>query len=289
MRTFSYFSVALLSTVALVSCSKEDNTPAESFLKTVAEVKVDEYTIRLQNASGSFVMGYNEVVLTAVKSSGEQVAIEEATFFPEMEMYKSDNNGGYTKEVNHRHSCPHTTLAKVGDQWKSQALFQMTTGATGSWYAKLTYKIAGVSKTIDRLDFVVKAQTNTALGKVGRFKVTSNTNPDGQMHLYAIVAPEKPIAGDNQLALGVWKMENKNSFPSATDFTIEVKITEKGNTAVLSTSELRYSDSFYRGNVTYPKKGSYVLTYTMKDAQGNVIQPKDNAGNAVILASEISF
>jgi len=106
------------------------------------------------------------------------------------------------------------------------------------------------------------------------------------MHLYAIVAPEKPIAGDNQLALGVWKMENKNSFPSVTDFTIEVKITEKGNTAVLSTSELRYSDSFYRGNVTYPKKGSYVLTYTMKDAQGNVIQPKDNA---VILASEISF
>ena len=54
----------------------------------------------------------------------------------------------------------------------------MTTGATGSWYAKLTYKIAGVSKTIDRLDFVVKAQTNTALGKVGRFKVTYNKNPD---------------------------------------------------------------------------------------------------------------
>ena len=135
----------------------------------------------------------------------------------------------------------------------------------------------------------MKAQTKTAHGKLGRFKVTSNTNPDGQMHLYAIVAPEKPIAGDNQLALGVWKMENKNSFPSVTDFTIEVKITEKGNTAVLSTSELRYSDSFYRGNVTYPKKGSYVLTYTMKDAQGNVIQSKDNAGNAVILASEISF
>lgn len=297
MKKFKYILVAAMAAVTLFSCKKDDDKPAPVPVptpeapKTVAEAKTDDkektYTVRLQNTTGTFVMGYNDLMLSVVDAAGKEVALEAATFTPWMNMFKGDGKGGFIKEVDFTHSCPHTPLAKEGNVWKSQALFQMKTGPSGVWFATITFKIAGKEYELKRLDFEVKPQPNKALGTVNRFKLFSGDK--GQAHLYALVAPESPKAGENEIALGIWKMQNMQSFPQVTDWVVEVKVSEKGNTAAISTATLRYERGFYRGKVTYPKAGEYTLSYTLKDAQGKAIQPQDNDKKDISIATTIQF
>ena len=79
MKRFKYITMAALAIVSVLSCSKKDDdkptppvppTPPTQ-LKTVAETKVDTYTVRLQNTSGTFVMGYNDVTLSVTDASGK--------------------------------------------------------------------------------------------------------------------------------------------------------------------------------------------------------------------------
>lgn len=297
MKRFKYITMAALAIVSLLSCSKKDDdkptppippTPPTQ-LKTVAETKVDTYTVRLQNTSGTFVMGYNDVTLSVTDASGKEVDLQVATFTPWMDMYKGDGKGGFTKEVGHTHTCPHTALAKEGNVWKSQVLFQMMTAPSGVWFGKVTFKVGGKEHKTDRLDFTVVEQTNKALGKVRNFRVfTEGGNSKGQKHIYAVIAPEHPKVGENDLVLGIWKMQSMESFPEVEGLTVGVAVKDAAGKE-LSTTTLSYKDKFYRGKVTYPKAGTYILAYTLKDAQGNLVQPKDDKKVDTTIATEIQF
>lgn len=300
MKKFKYILVAAMAVATLFSCKKDDDkpeplpVPTPEAPKIVAEAKTDDkektYTVRLQNATGTFVMGYNDLTLTVVDASGKEVAVEAATFTPWMDMFKGDGKGGFTKEIMHTHTCPHTALAKEGNVWKSQVLYQMVTGPSGVWFGTITFKVAGKDYELKRLDFTVVEQTNKALGKVHNFRVfTEGGNPKGQKHLYALIAPAQPKVGENEIALGIWKMESMKNFPKVTDWTVEVSVKAKDGAEVLSTATLRYERDFYRGKVSYPKAGAYTLSYTLKDAQGNAIQPKNNDGVDTTLGTEIQF
>lgn len=297
MKRFKYITMAALAIVSVLSCSKKDDdkptppvppTPPTQ-LKTVAETKVDTYTVRLQNTSGTFVMGYNDVTLSVTDASGKEVDLQAATFTPWMDMYKGDGKGGFTKEVGHTHTCPHTALAKEGNVWKSQVLFQMMTAPSGVWFGKVTFKVGGKEHKTDRLDFTVVEQTNKALGKVRNFRVfTEGGNSKGQKHIYAVIAPEHPKVGENDLVLGIWKMQSMESFPEVEGLTVGVAVKDAAGKE-LSTTTLSYKDKFYRGKVTYPKAGTYILAYTLKDAQGNLVQPKDDKKVDTTIATEIQF
>lgn len=291
MKRFKYITMAALAIVSLLSCSKkEDDKPTPpTQLKTVAETKVDTYTVRLQNTSGTFVMGYNDVTLSVTDASGKEVDLQAATFTPWMEMYKGDGKGGFSKEIMHTHTCPHTALAKEGNVWKSQVLFQMMTAPSGVWFGKVTFKVGGKEHKTDRLDFTVVEQTNKALGKVRNFRVfTEGGNSKGQKHIYAVIAPEHPKVGENDLVLGIWKMQSMESFPEVEGLTVGVAVKDAAGKE-LSTTTLSYKDKFYRGKVTYPKAGTYILAYTLKDAQGNLVQPKDDKKVDTTIATEIQF
>ena len=297
MKRFKYITMAALAIVSLLSCSKKDDdkptppvppTPPTQ-LKTVAETKVDTYTVRLQNTSGTFVMGYNDVTLSVTDASGKEVDLQAATFTPWMDMYKGDGKGGFSKEIMHTHTCPHTALAKEGNVWKSQVLFQMMTAPSGVWFGKVTFKVGGKEHKTDRLDFTVVEQTNKALGKVRNFRVfTEGGNSKGQKHIYAVIAPEHPKVGENDLVLGIWKMQSMESFPEVEGLTVGVAVKDAAGKE-LSTTTLSYKDKFYRGKVTYPKAGTYILAYTLKDAQGNLVQPKDDKKVDTTIATEIQF
>ena len=297
MKKFKYITMAALAIVSVLSCSKKDDdkptppvppTPPTQ-LKTVAETKVDTYTVRLQNTSGTFVMGYNDVTLSVTDASGKEVDLQAATFTPWMDMYKGDGKGGFSKEIMHTHTCPHTALAKEGNVWKSQVLFQMMTAPSGVWFGKVTFKVGGKEHKTDRLDFTVVEQTNKALGKVRNFRVfTEGGNSKGQKHIYAVIAPEHPKVGENDLVLGIWKMQSMESFPEVEGLTVGVAVKDAAGKE-LSTTTLSYKDKFYRGKVTYPKAGTYILAYTLKDAQGNLVQPKDDKKVDTTIATEIQF
>ena len=153
----------------------------------------------------------------------------------------------------------------------------------------MTFKVGGKEYKTDRLDFTVVEQTNKALGKVRNFRVfTEGGNPKGQKHIYAVIAPEQPKVGENDLVLGIWKMQSMESFPEVEGLTVEVAVRDATGKE-LSTTTLSYKDKFYRGKVTYPKAGAYILAYTLKDAQGNVVQPKNDEKVDTTIATEIQF
>ena len=234
-------------------------------------------------------MGYNDVTLSVTDASGKEVDLQAATFTPWMDMYKGDGKGGFSKEIMHTHTCPHTALAKEGNVWKSQVLFQMMTAPSGVWFGKVTFKVGGKEHKTDRLDFTVVEQTNKALGKVRNFRVfTEGGNSKGQKHIYAVIAPEHPKVGENDLVLGIWKMQSMESFPEVEGLTVGVAVKDAAGKE-LSTTTLSYKDKFYRGKVTYPKAGTYILAYTLKDAQGNLVQPKDDKKVDTTIATEIQF
>ena len=293
MKKIKNILVAAMAAVALVSCSKDDKKEEKPVIpvapKTVAEQKVETYTVRLQSPTGTFMMGYNDVSLSVVDATGKEIAVEAATFTPWMDMFKGDDKGGFSKEIMHTHTCPHTALAKEGNAWHSKVLFQMKTAPSGVWFAKVTFKVGGKEYKTDRLDFTVVEQTNKALGKVRNFRVfTEGGNPKGQKHIYAVIAPEQPKVGENDLVLGIWKMQSMESFPEVEGLTVEVAVRDATGKE-LSTTTLSYKDKFYRGKVTYPKAGAYILAYTLKDAQGNVVQPKNDEKVDTTIATEIQF
>ena len=299
MKKFKYILVAAMAVATLFSCKKDDDkpeplpVPTPEAPKIVAEAKTDDkekaYTVRLQNTTGTFVMGYNDLTLSVLDAAGKEVAVEAATFTPWMDMFKGDGKGGFSKEIMHTHTCPHTALVKEGNVWKSQALFQMVTGPSGVWFGTITFKVAGKDYELKRLDFTVIEQTNKALGKVRDFRVfTEGGNPKGQKHIYAVIAPEHPKVGENDLVLGIWKMQSMENFPEVEGLTVGVAVKDATGKE-LSTTTLSYKDKFYRGKVTYPKAGEYTLSYTLKDAQGNAIQPQDNDKKDISIATTIEF
>ena len=293
MKKIKNILVAAMAAVALVSCSKDDKKEEKPVIpvapKTVAEQKVDTYKVRLQSPTGTFVMGYNDVSLSVVDATGKEIAVEAATFTPWMDMFEGDGKGGFSKKIMHTHTCPHTALTKEGNVWHSKVLFQMKTALSGVWFAKVTFKVGGKEYKTDRLDFTVVEQTNKALGKVRNFRVfTEGGNPKGQKHIYAVIAPEQPKVGENDLVLGIWKMQSMESFPEVEGLTVEVAVRDATGKE-LSTTTLSYKDKFYRGKVTYPKAGAYILAYTLKDAQGNVVQPKNDEKVDTTIATEIQF
>ena len=286
MKKFKYILVAAMAVATLFSCKKDDDKPEPV---PVPEAKVDVYTVRLESSTGTFVMGYNDLTLSVLDAAGKEVALEAATFTPWMDMFKGDGKGGFSKEIMHTHTCPHTALVKEGNVWKSQALFQMVTGPSGVWFGTITFKVAGKDYELKRLDFTVVEQTNKALGKVHNFRVfTEGGNPKGQKHIYAVIAPEHPKVGENDLVLGIWKMQSMESFPEVEGLTVGVAVKDAAGKE-LSTTTLSYKDKFYRGKVTYPKAGAYILAYTLKDAQGNLVQPKDDKKVDTTIATEIQF
>ena len=294
MKKIKNILVAAVAAVALVSCSKDDKKEEKPVIppvapKTVAEQKVETYTVRLQSPTGTFVMGYNEVSLSVVDAAGKEVAVEAATFTPWMDMFKGDGKGGFSKEIMHTHTCPHTPLAKEGNVWHSKVLFQMKTAPSGVWFGKVTFKVGGKEYKTDRLDFTVVEQTNKALGTVNRFALfTEGGDPKGQTHFYAVVAPEHPKVGENDLVLGIWKMQSMENFPEVEGLTVGVAVKDATGKE-LSTTTLSYKDKFYRGKVTYPKAGAYSLVYTLKKATGEPIQPKDHNKADTTIATEIQF
>ena len=88
MKKFKYILVAAMAAVTLFSCKKDDDKPAPVPVptpeapKTVAEAKTDDkektYIVRLQNTIGTFVMGYNDLMLSVVDAAGKEVALEAA-------------------------------------------------------------------------------------------------------------------------------------------------------------------------------------------------------------------
>ncbi|MDO5608693.1 MAG: FixH family protein [Capnocytophaga sp.] len=265
--------IGILSIFTILSCGKDNDggmpEPINNF-KEAAKFVNDGHTIIVSTDSGKFYSGYNQISISIADNQGNKISPETVTQFPEMSMLGADGT------VTHKHSCPHTSELEKAEDYTGYIVFQMFTKSdTGFWDLKLSYTAGGKSyEATQRIDVLEQKNTNLA--------VKPFTATDGKRYILALISPEKPKLGSNELIAGLFKMESMNSFPIAEGFTLKLdpRMPGMGNHSSPNNIDLTQDfNGFYKGSVNYSMTGDWTLNFIMQDKEKAVIKGTEITGS----------
>lgn len=276
--------VALLL-FATASCTKS-KTDYEAEIETVVPEHYDYaeavsmdtggYKISIETLNGTFYKGYNELHLKVTnKQSKEAVQASDVTFLP---IKKSYTNGSDS-------SCPHQYELKYdtdSSYFTGYVVFTDTSDADGSWQLYLSFTIAGQAYSVSK-EITVAGQTNKNLN------MTSFTGKDGTEYVIALVSPQKPEVGTNDLVAGIYRYnpptQAAGTFPDPSQFSysivqgytlaIDPRMPEPsmGNHSSPNNVDLtQQGDSLYHGVVNYTMTGNWTLNFIMTNQNGQILK-----------------
>lgn len=281
-RNIVFFAVLC---ILLMSCTKE-KTDYEAVIDTEViehdefkEVYVthsDEYKVSVEALNGAFYRGYNEIrVKITNDQTGEKADVIEVTVLPIL----SHANGERT-------SCPHRydLIYKQKESYFSgYSVFTDESGEGKTWELYLGFKVGGETHTVKQ-NITVSEQTNRNLN------MTTFKGNDGQLYFIALVSPQKPKVGENELVVGIYRHEPPSSLPSG-DFSdpSEFSYTEvsnyilkldprmpdpsMGNHSSPNNEDLtQREDGLYKGVVNYTMTGNWTLNFILLNPQREIVK-----------------
>ncbi|AUC83721.1 hypothetical protein [Lacinutrix sp. Bg11-31] len=258
----------LLFTLFATSCStdEDDNdtgivNEVEGLLK-IKELTNSTHTIELFNNSGTFYTGYNNISIR-IKDNTTNNYIENASvsWMPIMQMPTM------------QHSCPKSVITKAPGKdtvYNGYLIYQMTSLDSSGWSLSVDYSIDNVDYTAtDSITVMQSAKQN----------VTSFMGSDDSRYVVALIEPNNPIIGINNIMAGVFKMENMMSFPSVENYTIALdpRMPGMGNHSSPNNTDLTYNtaDTMYHGNLSLTMTGYWVLNLKLFNAENDVLKGED--------------
>lgn len=291
MKVFNYLWI--ISFVIVTSCTLDRTDYEQEILvvipdsegfKVASEWSVDNYNIKLLTLNGEYYKGYNEIRAEITNSSNNQAAtVEELHFLPLL-------HGSGEKPIL---SCPHAfNLKKMKDEnyYVGYSVFTDESENAGTWEVHLELKIDNEVHSVNKTISVLK-QTNKNLN------MTSFVGNDGEQYYIALVAPEKPKVGENDLIAGIYKYNRpekttNSEFPDEKNYSfstvdggllkLDPRMPEPsmGNHSTPNNKDLvQEEDGLYHGLVNYTMTGNWTLNFILLDSKGNVIKgnevPKD--------------
>jgi len=268
-----------------LSCTKEktdyeaeidtDVTEHHDFKEAYA-INSNGYKISIEALNGTFYTGYNEIRLKITNSqTGGKANATAVTFLPIM----SNANGDKT-------SCPHRyDLAYRQDKsyFSGYAVFTYESDTERTWKLYISFIIAGQTHTVNQ-DISVQQQTNKNLN------MTTFMGKDEQQYFIALVAPQKPKVGENQLVAGIYRYEKpanppSGNFPDASQFAytevsgyalqLDPRMPEPsmGNHSSPNNKDLmQQDDGLYHGIVNYTMTGNWTLNFMLSNQQGQILK-----------------
>lgn len=262
-----YILPILFITLFTVACSSDDDDDVriidevENLVK-VKELTNNDHTIELYNESGTFYTGYNDITVR-IKNNADESYFENATisWMPMMQMPTM------------QHSCPKSTIIKVDNKntlFQGYIIYQMpNTDGTG-WSLTVNY-------TIDNQDYTA-TDTITVIQNEDQ-NVASVMAEDGSRYVLALIEPNDPIIGINDLTVGLYKMETMMSFPVVEDYSImlDPRMPGMGNHSSPNNTDLSYNtaDSMYHGDLSLTMTGYWVLNLKLMDDMDTVLKGED--------------
>lgn len=281
-KTILFLSVLC---IAVGSCTKE-KTDYEAGIDTeitdhhvfkeVHTIASNGYKISVEALNGTFYKGYNEIrVRITHEQTGVNANATSVTFLPVL----THANGDAT-------SCPNQyNLVREpdGNYFSGYSVFTDQSGTEKNWKLHISFTVAGMTHTI-RHPILIKPQTNQNLN------MTTFTGNDGEQYIIALVAPQNPKAGENELVAGVYryiKPPNPPSegFPDAIKFSyskvdgftllLDPRMPEPsmGNHSSPNNKDLtQEADGLYHGIVNYTMTGNWTLNLILLDQHGKVIK-----------------
>lgn len=143
----------------------------------------------------------------------------------------------------------------------------MTNTDASGWTLKLDYEIENQSYTVTETISVFQNDKKN---------VSAFMCADNMRYVVSIKEPLQPRIGNNDLTVGLYKMENMMSFPVVAGYTITLdpRMPGMGNHSSPNNTDLTLSavDNFYHGNLSLTMTGYWVLNLQLLNSQQEVIK-----------------
>lgn len=261
-----YIYPIILLVLFSVACSEDD---AEYFpinelegLTKIQELSNDSHVVELYSKSGTLSTGYN-VVSVRIKNLSNNTYVENAeiTWLPVMQMPTMN------------HSCPKSDPLQVTNRntlYQGFMIYQMTNSDGSGWSLTIDYTIDDVSYSVSSELMVFQSNLQN---------VSSFMGSDDSRYVVALIEPEAPIIGINEMVVGVYKMETMMSFPVVESYllTLDPRMPGMGNHSSPNNTDLTYQaeDELYQGNLSLTMTGYWVLNLKLLNEVGEVLKGED--------------
>jgi hypothetical protein len=259
MKTLKY---ALLLAIALfMSCSNDDNntpTPANETdgLTLVQTFTNDNHTIYLYTESGEFTQGYNEIYIQ-LKEADNYITDASLSWSPLMHM------------MSMQHRCPFSEITKVPNKqtlYKGYIVFQMASNESEFWQLSIDYSLSG--NTYEATDEITVLPSN-------KQRVTSFIGSDNERYILALVEPNAPQVANNDMVVGIFRMENMMDFPIVDDYLLKIdpRMPGMGNHGSPNNVDLTQStDGFYHGKLSLTMTGYWRVNLILENQNGESLK-----------------
>ncbi|NGM63055.1 hypothetical protein G5B30_14175 [Sphingobacterium sp. SGG-5] len=283
MKITRFCAVAII--FAMVACTK-DKTDYEAEIATevteyvefeeAARITVGDYDIGVEALNGTFYVGYNEVrVKVTDKQTGADMQVSSVTFLP----IRKEEGGNTT-------SCPHRYDMNISTDencFSGYAVFTDASRPGGNWELYISFTIDGQLYSVHQA-ITVEEQLNMNLN------MTSFTGKDDEQYIIALVSPQRPKVGENELVAGIYRFEQPNSpptsdFPDPSQFTytevsgytllLDPRMPEPsmGNHSSPNNVDLtQRDDGLYYGVVNYTMTGNWTLNFILQNEEGRILR-----------------
>lgn len=284
MKSSIKFIFAFLAIIlSVISCRTSDDeitTPeneTENLIK-IKEFSNDTHTIELYSATGTAVLGYNEIAIRIKNKSNNQYEKNaEISWTPLMNM------------TSMTHSCPKSAVAKISGKetlYSGYIVFQMPQNTTEYWDLKIDYSIGGTTySAISVIDVPTSAKT----------KVSSFLGSDNVKYIVAYAEPKTPKVAINDLVIGVWKMQDMMNFPVADGYTVKIdpRMPGMGNHSSPNNVNATQSETgkLYKGKLSLTMTGYWKINLQLVKSDGTIVKGEEvtDTNPASSLFFEIEF
>ncbi|NGM65058.1 hypothetical protein [Sphingobacterium sp. SGR-19] len=282
MNKIIFFLIA--TCFAVLSCTKEKTdyeaeieveVPEYNEFKEAVAIHSEGYDIKIEALNGTFYKGYNEIRLTISDSqTSNEANVTNVTLLPIM-----------TKADGNKHSCPHRynlAYRTDGKYFSGYSVFTSESLVDGVWELHIRFTINHKTYTTKQR-ITVQQQTNKNLN------MTTFTGRDDEQYVIALVSPQRPKVGENELIAGIYKF-NKSaasakdypdpsqfSYTEASGYTLQLdpRMPEPsmGNHSSPNNEDLvQRDDGLYRGVVNYTMTGNWTLNFIMLNQNGKILK-----------------
>lgn len=273
------FFLALLC-VAL-SCTKDKTdyeaeiaaeVPIHNTFEEAYSVDTDGFNISIEALNGAFYTGYNEIRIKITQGiSNELAEVSAVTLEPTW----TSADGETTFSTPHQHEL---AAATEGDYLSGFSVFTTESDASGSWSLDIGFRVGGVA---------YRAKTTIAVGEQANqnLNMTRFTGNDGQRYIIALIAPQQPQVGENELIAGIFRYnapvgipdDQPLSYSPVIGYTLllDPRMPEPsmGNHSSPNNKDLtQQNDGLYHGIVNYTMTGNWTLNFMLLDEQGQTLK-----------------
>lgn len=212
-------------------------------------------------AKRDFFTGYNKLTVVLYDSINPSNLIPSAqiSFLPEMAM------------ITGAHSCPVENPAEqaIGDVYPGVVIFQMPTVTDGTWQLKL--QVHNNSNNKDGLAIFDITVSDPASPLVKPFYTLM---PDSARIIMALVEPETPTVGINNIEFTIHRKASMMDFPADDSYSIEIdpQMPSMGHGSPNNVNPVNTGNGHYLGKVNFIMTGWWRVNIVMKKGTDIVSQ-----------------